>query len=107
MDKPAFFDAIGKLKLAELEEVSRRVGARIRVLRGERLKKALAKFREGDLVEFQCFEPRDPDHRKVRARIEKKGARTVTCVEVNHLDSAVPGSVWEVTPTNLKLVGVQ
>lgn len=105
MDKSAFFETIGKLKLVELEEVSRRVGARIRVLRSERLKKAMAKFRDGDLVEFQTMGDAAGETRKVRARIIEKGPRAIVCVEVNHLDGAIPGMTWDVTPTILKLVG--
>lgn len=100
MDKRAMFDQLGKLKLAELEEVSKRVGGRIRVLRKERERKALAKFQEGDLIEFDSV----AEGRTVRAQVERITSR-IYCVEVGHRDDATPGEFWQIPASACRLVG--
>lgn len=96
MNIEAISNAINKLNLEQAREVNRLICQRIKHLHAETDRKAAAKFKVGDLVDFVS----DKLGRKVRIRIERINAVSLSGREVDGLKRP-----WRVSAHLCRLVG--
>lgn len=96
MNVAAIGTALQKMDLNNLRELNRLVVEQIRERHREVDRKAAAKFKVGDLVEFTS----DKHHRRVRIRIERINAVSLSGREID--GAKMP---WRVSAHLCRLVG--
>ena len=96
MDMVVMQRAINMMTLDQLREVNRRVCNAINEHHAQIQRRAAAKFKVGDLVEFTS----EKLGRRIRLRIERINLKSLSGTEFND-----PTRTWRVSPNLCRLVG--